>query len=391
MLTTRIALLWFLGSLWLSNSNSLAQISSPSTEAISPQEIQSILDVTTADQWAALVLKSADQEFPNKLSVVYSEATEIATPREMFPAFFGCFDWHSSVHGHWLLAKLVSEFPKMQSASKIESLLQSHLTEAAINKEAEFFAPEHRKSFERMYGWVWYLKLVSEIDALATASDAASTVTTIDYAKIRENLRPLETLLLKRIDDYLPKLTFPIRSGEHPDTAFALGQIFDYAVAQQNEGLAELVRSKAIQFYRDDVDYPIVYEPSGQDFFSPAWNEADLMRRVLGADEFQIWFRQFLPSLETQLRNVVVPVEVSDQSDGKLVHLAGLNFNRSWCMVGVASALPPHASIRNQLLESADKHRIAGLKYVNSGDYAGDHWLATFALYANHAKVSFVD
>lgn len=327
-----------------------------------------------ADAWAELVLSGVDREFPNKPGVVFASEAAVVRPRAMFPAFYGCFDWHSSVHGHWLLARLLRLYPGMPSAARVRQTLESHLSGENIAQEAAFFARDEHKSFERMYGWAWYLRLVIELSEWDHP----------DARRWRENLRPLETVLVGRIGAYLPLLEFPVRTGEHPDTGFALGQIIDYARLLENPELEALAVERAKKYYFRDRDYPIRYEPSGQDFFSSAWNEADLMRRVLPAGEFEAWLDRFLPALETQLRDgTIAPVTVSDPGDGKLVHLAGLNLHRSWCMQSVAGHLDGGHRLVPWIRESADLHLQAGLRYVNSGHYEGDHWLATFALYAS--------
>lgn len=326
-----------------------------------------------AEEWAKLVLKNIDIEFPNKMSLVYVDADQVKTPRQNFPAFFGCFDWHSSVHGHWVLARLLRTKPEIPSATAIRRALNVHLTKQNLTKEAAFFAREEHKSFERMYGWAWYLRLVIELDDWEDS----------DAVRWRNNLRSLETILLKRIEDYLPLLTYPIRIGQHTDTGFALGQLWDYANATSNRELADLVKSRALAFYQGDRNYPISYEPSGHDFFSSCWNEADLMRRLLPPKDFVEWFQGFVPNVREQLVDgTVEPVSVSDVTDGKLVHLAGLNLNRAWCMRAIAGSLPKDHELRSPLLRSAEQHLRAGCGYVNSGSYEGDHWLATFALYA---------
>ncbi len=331
------------------------------------------LDASTAEQWGQLVLRGVDTEFPNKLALVYSNADQIKTPREHFPAFFGSFDWHSSVHGHWVLVRLLKQYPSIESAPRIRQVLVEHLTAENLQREADFFARDEQKTFERMYGWAWLLRLTLELNDWDDP----------DAVLWRKHLRPLEQVLVKRIEAYLPLLKFPIRTGEHPDTAFALGQIVDYARAMKLVQLEQLVVERARAYYRADVDYPVQYEPSGQDFFSSCWNEADLLRRVLPQAEFLEWLEAFLPRLATQLTDgTIAPVVVSDPSDGKLVHLAGLNLHRAWCMRSVAQALPAEHALRSPLLSSAEAHLVAGLQYINSGHYEGDHWLATFGLYA---------
>lgn len=331
------------------------------------------MEDSIAEQWGELVLKGVDTEFPTKLSLMYTSETQIRRPRNHFPAFFGCFDWHSSVHGHWVLVRLLRKYPQIENADRLRAALANHLTAEKLAKEAEFFARDEQKTFERMYGWAWLLRLVMELDSWEDSD-----------AKVwRQNLAPLEKVLVQRIEDYLPKLSYPIRIGQHTDTAFALGQIHDYAVAMELKPLERLVNKRSKEFYGADLAFPVQYEPSGHDFFSSCWNEADLMRRVLPQKEFELWFSKFLPQLATQLTDgTISPVVVSDVTDPKIVHLAGLNLSRAWCLQSVAAALPHQHSLVNALSQSAQRHLDAGLQYINSGHYEGDHWLATFGLYA---------
>ncbi|WP_430438377.1 DUF2891 domain-containing protein [Neorhodopirellula lusitana] len=331
------------------------------------------LDDLTANDWARLVLKGVGTEFPNKLSLVYSSEDQIKTPREHFPAFFGSFDWHSSVHGHWVLVRLLKEYPSIESAQQIRDVLDRHLSAENLRREADFFSQDEQKSFERMYGWAWFLRLTMELDNWQDA----------DATRWRENLRPLEDVLVSRTEAYLPLLTYPIRIGQHTDTSFALGQILDYARAKKQVKLERLVVERSRAFYGSDTDYPVHYEPSGHDFFSSCWNEADLMRRVLPADQFEDWLSSFVPHAAAQLTDgTIAPVDVSDVSDPKIVHLAGLNLSRAWCLQSVASALREDHPLRQPLIAAAKLHLNAGMKYINSGHYEGDHWLATFGLYA---------
>ena len=261
----------------------------------------------------------------------------------------------------------------MKNADLLRSALSRHLTSENLEKEAEFFSRDEQKTFERMYGWAWLLRLVMELDGWEDS----------DAQNWRRNLIPLETLLVQRVEDYLPRLTYPIRIGQHTDTAFALGQILDYAIQMENRSLEQLVLARAKAFYGNDKAYPVHYEPSGHDFFSSCWNEADLMRRVLTQQEFTTWLTRFLPQLASQLVDgTIAPVIVSDVTDPKIVHLAGLNLNRAWCLQSVAAALPQQSSLTRLLNENAQLHLKAGLEYINSGHYEGDHWLATFGLYA---------
>lgn len=331
------------------------------------------IENATAEEWGELVLKGIDTEFPTKLSLMYTNENQIRRPQEHFPAFFGCFDWHSSVHGHWVLVRLLKRYPDIRNAKEIRTAVANHFTATKLDKEAQFFAEKEQKSFERMYGWAWLLRLVIELDSWEDP----------DAKLWRKNLVPLEKVLVQRIGDYLPRLTYPIRIGQHTDTAFALGQILDYATVMGNTPLEALVKKRAREFYGSDTAYPVHYEPSGHDFFSSCWNEADLMRRVLARGEFEAWLAQFLPELATQLGDGTInPVVVSDVTDPKIVHLAGLNLSRAWCLQSVAAALPEGHSLTKALNASAKKHLTAGLKYINSGHYEGDHWLATFGLYA---------
>lgn len=322
--------------------------------------------------FARLALKGIPQEFPNKPSNVMQTASDVLSPQQMHPVFFGCFDWHSSVHGHWMLIRLLKLFPASSVAAEIRSVLNQQFNPDKLQSEADHFARPHNKSFERMYGWAWALKLVAE---LSEWDDA-------DGRRWREHFRPLENILVDHTLQYLPKLTFPIRTGIHPDSGFALALELDYARTVRNTTLTNLITARAQQYYRDDRDYPAHYEPSGNDFFSSGFNEADLMRRVLPADAYSTWLDRFLPQLRNgQLGPMAEPVEVSDVTDGHLVHLAGLNLSRAWTMSGIASALPAEDERRRFLIACADRHFQAGMKYVSSGHYEGEHWLATFAVY----------
>lgn len=325
---------------------------------------------------AQLALAGLDQEFPNKPGSVMASPADVLSPKQMHPAFFGCFDWHSSVHGHWMLVRLLKTQPNFSLEAEVRRRLAEHLTAENILQETDFFQSKDNKSFERMYGWAWYLRLVAELE---TWDDDAGQAW-------RENLRPLEQHFVQATLEYLPKLTFPIRTGVHPNTAFAMAQIFDYAQAVENQALAEFISQRARDYFWTDKDYPANYEPSGEDFFSAALNEADLMRRVLSGKEFSAWLSGFLPQLAASGPNPTLPawltpVPVSDITDGKLVHLAGLNLNRAWTLRGIANALPPDDPLLPVLQRSAAAHTQTGLSYVFSGDYAGEHWLGTFAVY----------
>ncbi|MCH2178423.1 MAG: DUF2891 domain-containing protein [Mariniblastus sp.] len=322
--------------------------------------------------FATLALDGIPTEYPNKPSNVMVGIESVRTPKEMHPSFYGCFDWHSSVHGHWMLVRLLKEYPDCSIKEQIIEQLAISFAAKNIAGEVRYFSEKQNKSFERMYGWAWFLRLVLELEQWDDPQ----------AQQWRDNLRPLEEIIVQRTIDYLPLLTFPIRTGVHPDSGFALGQALDYARGIGNLDLEKLIVQRSKDYYLDDTEYPAKYEPSGQDFFSSGLNEADLMRRVLPKQAFQEWFDRFLPGLKIgEGGNLVVPVEVSDVTDGKIVHLAGLDLSRAWCMQGIASALKPADPRRKLLIQSANEHANMGFQYVFSGSYEGEHWLATFAIY----------
>jgi hypothetical protein len=332
-------------------------------------------DRLTEDQvvaFANLAMKNIHTEYPNKPSNVVVDEASVRTPKTMHPAFYGCFDWHSSVHGHWMLIRLLKDYPDSEINAQIREKLAISLTKENLDAELAYFNESQHKSFERTYGWAWYLRMVDELE---TWDDEQGQ-------QWRENMRGLEALLVQRTLDYLPKLSYPIRTGLHPDSGFALAQILDYSRTLENKQLEDAIVKRARDFYLADVDYPTLYEPSGQDFFSSCLNEADLMRRVLSQEEFVEWFDKYLPELKAgDGGNLLVPVIVSDVTDGYIVHLAGLDLSRAWCMQGIASALPKSDPRAQLLMDSATKHAETGFGYVFSGHYEGDHWLATFAIY----------
>lgn len=325
-------------------------------------------------QFAKLAIESIPREYPNKPSNVMVGPASVRSPREMHPVFFGCFDWHSSVHGHWMLVRLAKLRPDAPIVPEIRKLLDAQLTAEKLAQEAAYFDKKENLSFDRPYGWAWALRLAAE---LRTWNDP-------DAKRWAANLAPLEQRLVELTKAYLPRLTYPIRTGVHPDTAFALGQTLDYARAIDDAALAQQIVAYSREKYLADRDYPGRYEPSGTDFFSQAWNEADLMRRVLTPDDFATWLEQFLPNLadaNSDVATLLVPAIVSDPTDPKIVHLAGLNLSRAWTQHGVLSALPKDDPRRPALEKSIAAHTKAGLDYVFSGHYEGEHWLATFAVY----------
>ncbi len=325
----------------------------------------------TASAWARLPLRCIEQEYPNKLDHVMNDAGEVRSPKTLHPAFYGCFDWHSAVHGHWMLVRLLRSFPDMSMAAPVRAALDRRLTAENIRAEAEYLNQPNRKSFERTYGWAWLLKLAAE---LREWNDP-------DGQRWAQNLEPLAQEIVKRYQDFLPRQAYPIRTGVHPNTAFGLAFALDYA---RSAGLKEFERLlvERVRFYFErDRDYPSQWEPGGEDFFSPALVEADLMRRALPPEQFRRWFKRFLPNLRNQA-SLLKAALVTDRSDPKLVHLDGLNLSRAWCMQGIATALPAGSPDRKLLLAAARDHLKATLPEVASGHYEGEHWLATFAIYA---------
>ena len=325
-----------------------------------------------SSDFARPALRCIRREYPNKLDHVLADATQVRSPSQLHPAFYGCFDWHSSVHGHWLLAHLLRLCPALPEADEIRDALNANLNAENLLTEAAYFKQGGRGSFERMYGWAWLLKLAEE---LGSSSDE-------DAQRWSENLAPLVEAVVGRYLAFLPKQTYPIRTGVHPNTAFGLSFALDYARNAQHHELSSLIDERCRTYFLFDANYPAGLEPGGEDFLSPALVEADLMRRALPPAEFREWFHRFLPGIEQgQPENLFTPVAVSDRTDGKLVHLDGLNLSRAWCMKGIAAALSSDDPAALRLTNSALLHAQAGLAQVASGNYEGEHWLATFAVY----------
>lgn len=329
------------------------------------------LDVATAGRFAALALACVQKEYPNKIAHVLNSPEDIKGPRALTPAFYGCYDWHSSVHGHWLLARLVRTFPNAPFAADAMKALKANITPANIAAEVAYLNGTGRESFERPYGLAWLLQLGAELRESQTP----------EAATLSSALKPLEVAVVGRLNAWLPKLAYPIREGEHPQTAFAFGLILDYARGA-DAALAALVTSKVREFHLKDADCPINYEPSGQDFLSPCIAEADLMRRVLPPAEFAAWLTRFLPRLPTTHSGAWLPIGVvTDKTDGKLAHLDGLNLSRAWMLEGIASGLPASDLRRHALMAAAETHAASGLAAVTGEHYAGGHWLGSFATY----------
>ena len=329
------------------------------------------LDAATAGRFADLALACVQKEYPNKIAHILTSPSDVKSPRELTPAFYGCYDWHSSVHGHWLLARLVREFPNASFSGRAIAALKMNLTPAHVAGEVAYLNATGRETFERPYGLAWLLQLAAELRE-APNREVGSFATT---------LQPLEAAVVARLKAWLPKLAYPIREGEHPQTAFSFGLILDYARGRDAQ-LAELVTGKVREFHLKDRDCPISYEPSGQDFLSPCIAEADVMRRVLPPDEFAKWLTSFLPGIPANGSGTWLPIGVvTDKTDGKLAHLDGLNLSRAWMLEGVASGLPSTDPRRAALLAAAKIHATSGLAAVTGEHYEGGHWLGSFATY----------
>jgi len=345
--------------------------------AMAEPEPPPAFNAAAAERFAQLALACVAKEYPNKISHVLNSAADVAPPGKLTPAFCGCYDWHSSVHGHWLLARLARTFPEAPFATAARGALRKNLTAENLKAEAAYLGGKGRASFERPYGLAWLLQLVTE---LREWDDP-------EAKKMLVNLLPLEAAALERLNDWLPKLSHPVRIGEHAQTAFALGLMLDYARAAKNETFAKLLTEKAEQFFLADRDAPLAYEPSGEDFLSPILGEADVMRRVLAPPEFAKWLAVFLPQLPTKAHAVWLPVVVSpDPSDPKLAHLDGLNLSRAWMLEGILSGLPKDDARRPALAAASEAHRRAGLAAVTGEHYEGGHWLGSFAVYLITAR-----
>ncbi|HSE34127.1 MAG TPA: DUF2891 domain-containing protein [Pyrinomonadaceae bacterium] len=331
-----------------------------------------VLREKQASHFAALALKCVAREYPNKPEHVVNNEADVRSPKSLHPAFYGCYDWHSSVHGHWMLARLLKQFSSLREGPQIRAALNANLTAANIAAEVTYMKQPNRQSFERTYGWAWLLKLAEELHDWDDKD-----------AKVWfRNLKPLADQIVNLYLEFLPKQNYPIRTGVHPNTAFGLAFAFDYATKIGDKALHGLIVERSRTYFAADKNYPGGWEPGGEDFFSPAFMEADLMRRVLPAAEFAAWFHAFLPGIaKGSPTSLLEPAVVTDRSDPKLVHLDGLNLSRAWCMRHIVEVLPATDATREILRKAADKHVVAGLDHVASGDYAGEHWLASFAAY----------
>ncbi|HSQ33019.1 MAG TPA: DUF2891 domain-containing protein [Gemmatimonadaceae bacterium] len=338
------------------------------------------LDQAAASKLASLVLAHVRQEYPNKLDHALTGPHDLAPPSVLHPVFYGSFDWHSNVHGYWLLATLYRRLPSLPERARIRSLFDEQLTVDKVAGELAYLNQPSRGAFERPYGWAWLLMLAAE---LARADSA-------EGGRWHAALAPLARAFADHFRAFLPKAAYPIRVGTHFNTAFALSLALEYADACDDADLAALVRTKAHAWYGGDRDCQ-AWEPGGDDFLSPALVEAECMRRVFAPDDWSRWMDGFLPRLASgEPRTLFVPANVSDRSDGKIAHLDGLNLSRAWCWRSIAQGWGERDPRRAAALESANAHLRASLPHV-ADDYAGSHWLATYALLALLADASIRD
>jgi len=330
------------------------------------------LDPAAAQRFATLALTCVHKEYPNKIAHVLLGDADVQPPRLLTPAFYGCYDWHSAVHAHWLLARIARRFPGSETANAARAALAVSLTPENIGPEVDYMRGQGRTSFERPYGLAWLLALAAELrswnDPQARTWVAA--------------LSPLEAEAAARIASWLPKLHYPIRIGEHSQTAFAFGLIHDWARIAGNSSMLALLESRGRDYYLGDRDCPLAYEPSGEDFLSPCLAEADFMRRILPATEHAAWLTGFLPRIpRSASADWLAPGVVTDRSDPKLAHIDGLNLSRAWMLEGIAARLPKGDRRVAALAAAARAHAAAALPAVTGEHYEGGHWLGTFATY----------
>lgn len=349
----------------------LSAVASICTFGIAGEEIRPA-GAKSLESFARLALDCVHREYPNKIAHVLDSDADALPPRKLTPAFYGCFDWHSSVHGHWLLARVARAEPEGEHRQTIADALLKSITAANVDTETAYILREGRESFERPYGLAWLLQLAMELREWEQPPGP----------QLARTIRPLERAAIERISEWLPKLAYPIRTGEHSQTAFAFGLILDYARSGGDTELEELLVATTRRLYDADAGCPLGWEPSGQDFLSPCLAEADLMRRVMSSAEYAAWLGAFLPQIPRSATAGWLPLGVvTDRSDGKLAHLDGLNLSRAWMLEGIASGLPAGDPRRPALEAAARAHAESALQAVSAEHYAGGHWLGSFATY----------
>jgi hypothetical protein len=322
----------------------------------------------TASRFAKHVLASVVREYPNKLDHILGSDGDVKSPRALHPAFYGCFDWHSSVHGHWMLIRLLKTYPDLPEADAIRKIMDEQLSTEAIRQETAYFTAPANRGFERTYGWAWLLKLGAELRSWDSP----------EARRWSAQLQPLTDAVSQAFQTYLPKLTYPNRTGIHPNTAFSLDLALDYARVAKDGALEKVVLDRARAYYLKDTRGPIAWEPGGEDFLSPCLEEAALMAKVMEPAAFRTWVVAFLPDL--MKTGLLQPAVVSDRTDPRIVHLDGLNLSRARCLHVLAESLPAKDARRKALERASLEHAEAALPHVVSGNYEGDHWLASFAV-----------
>ena len=342
--------------------NSEEKIETPIKKSIAPS-----YTIAEANKLIALPLHCVETEYPNKLGQTIANAEDLKPPQELHPTFYGCFDWHSAVHGYWSMVTLLKKFPDMEEAEKVRQLLTTNINAENIAQEVLYFEGKFNKSFERTYGWAWLLKLS---ETLRTWDDPMAQ-------ELATTLQPLSDVIVTKYQEFLPKLVYPIRVGEHTNTAFGLTFAYDYAISAGNLELKTLIETRAQDFYMKDSQCPIEWEPSGYDFLSPCLEEIDIMRRILEPNRFKEWLQNFMPQLTKDDFSLAVG-EVSDRTDGKLVHLDGLNFSRAWVLYGLANQYPEYEHLKRV----ANDHVAYSYPNLVGDSYEGGHWLGSFAIYA---------
>ncbi|MBB3212435.1 hypothetical protein FHW67_001715 [Herbaspirillum sp. Sphag1AN] len=324
-----------------------------------------------ATAFAALPLAYLRLEYPNHIMHVLNNSSDVLSPRALHPVFYGCYDWHSAVHGYWLLLRCLRRYPDLPAATEIGALFDEHFTPERMQQEASYFHAAGRNSFERPYGYGWLLALAQEL-AASSHSHAAGWLAA---------MQPLTSTIRNNLISYLHKLTYPIRVGTHYNTAFALALALDYARAVADDELTTAITTAALRYYGEDRDYPAHYEPGGDEYLSAALTEALLMSKVLQGSAFTTWFDGFLPRL-AHVRQLMQPATLSDRTDPKIAHLDGLNLSRTWCMKHIARHLPADHPAQPAFAQAVPLHLQASIDHVVGSHYSGGHWLATFAMLA---------
>jgi hypothetical protein len=325
------------------------------------------LDLQQARKIFELPVHCIESEFPNKMGQVLGSVDDLKRPKDFRPIFYGCFDWHSSVHGYWSIIKLLKDFPELDKDKKVRALLNKIITSDNVSIEKSFFEDFNNRNFERTYGWAWFLQLQNELFNWCDE----------DAKRWYNTFKPLTDLLVAKYEDYLPKLIYPVRTGQHDNSAFGLSLAYDYAKTIGNKSFEQTIIEHSKRLYLNDENCNLSFEPSGNDFLSPCFEETLLMSKVLETNEYRVWLKRFLPDIfDTAF--TIVPSKVSDRTDGQLVHLDGLNFSRATCLYGIARKLAELKHLRIV----ADNHLIYSINNITGDDYMGSHWLGSFALYA---------